>query len=606
MAPVKAGSIAVLDFGGQYAHLLARRVRECGAYSEIRDAAVSAQELRAAAGVILSGGPQSVYDPRSPQGDREILALGVPILGICYGHQWLAHVLGGAVLPGETREYGRTDVEVLSEGALFSGLPREFRVWMSHGDAVTELPQGFHCLARSAGCAHAAMEDGRRRIFGVQFHPEVIHTEHGLGLLRRFVRLCDAAPWSIESCAKRLGDQIRQESGGRKVFMLVSGGVDSTVAFTLLNAALGADHVQGLFIDTGLMRKGEVREIARAFDRLGIRNLRIEDASGEFFQALGGVADPEEKRRVIGETFLAVQQRVLAMHNLSPAAWLLGQGTIYPDTVETGGTAHADHIKTHHNRIPAIQAMVAAGRVIEPLKELYKDEVRRLGEELGLPHALVWRHPFPGPGLGVRILCAKEEVWPEGWRENAEKILGSILAAIGTLSAPYRVRVLPVRSVGVQGDARTYRHAAAVFTQASIPPDVAAAVPNHVPAINRVLLCASHREPPPLSFTQGCVTRDRAGILRAADAIVSEEMHKAGLYGAIWQFPVVLLPVGVRSGGQSIVLRPVTSVEAMTAEAFRLPSSFLQEVTGRLMVLPGIDMVFCDLTSKPPATIEWE
>jgi GMP synthase (glutamine-hydrolysing) len=441
-----------------------------------------------------------------------------------------------------------------------------------------------------------AMADERRRIYGIQFHIEVTHTEYGMEILKKFVTICDPAPWGVTSFADYIGGQITEEVGARKVFMLVSGGVDSTVAFTLLNKVLGIERVRGLLVDTGLMRKDEVAQIREAFTKLGITNLHIEDASDEFFKNLHGICDPEEKRKIIGRTFLDVQKRVSAEMGLeNDQSWMLGQGTIYPDTIETGGTKHADQIKTHHNRVDVVQKMIDAGLVIEPLKELYKDEVRKLGEELGLPHDLVWRHPFPGPGLGVRILCTET---PNGkWKMENE------------VSLPHAV--LPVRSVGVQGDGRTYRHALALFSHhpTTVTPEhlmLATSIPNADREINRVLLCTSHDRPVEFHLTPGAITRKRADLLREADAIVTEEMRAADLYGTIWQFPVVLLPFGSEKGGQSIVLRPIVSVDAMSANAFVLDADVLDTITRRLLALDGIDTIFVDLTNKPPGTIEWE
>lgn len=605
---VHPGSIVILDFGGQYAHLIANRVRRLGAYSEIRVAETPAEELKDAAGIILSGGPQSVYEQGSPQADPKILELGIPVLGLCYGHQWIAHVLGGKVEPGKSKEYGKTKLEVAHHGKLFKGLPKHFAVWMSHGDEVTALPEGFVTTASTEICHQAAFEHPKKKIYGAQFHLEVTHTEHGMDILKNFVELCEPAEWSMTSFKDYVGEQVLKEVGDKKVFMLVSGGVDSTVAFTLLNSVLGADRVQGLLVDTGLMRKNEVNMIENAFQKLGIKNLHIEDASDEFFENVKEVYEPEAKRKIIGDTFLAVQRRVFEEMGLSeqkpetrnqkPITWLLGQGTIYPDTIETKGTKHADHIKTHHNRVDAIQKMIEQGLVIEPLKELYKDEVRVLGEELGLPHDLVWRHPFPGPGLGVRILCAEEadgegRAADSGWE----------------LQVPHAV--LPIRSVGVQGDGRTYRHAVALFSDrpchiAEAHLELATRVPNTNPNFNRVLLCTSRPDIPPFQFSAGYLTRERADLLREADDIVREEMLDANLYGAIWQFPVVLLPFGTHAHGQSIVLRPIDSTDAMTANAFVLPESVLQKMTERILQLSGIDLVFIDLTNKPPGTIEWE
>ncbi len=596
-APVASRSIVILDFGGQYAHLIANRVRRLGAYSEIRVAETPPALLQGAAGIILSGGPQSVYEVGSPQADPAVLALGIPVLGLCYGHQWLAHALKGEVKPATTKEYGHTGIEILAtDSPVFAGLPAQTQVWMSHGDEVASAPKGFTVTARSENCEVAAMEDRTHNLYGIQFHIEVTHTPYGMDILRNFVTLCRPAPWSVGSFAQRVGAEIKKDVGDRKVFMLVSGGVDSTVAFTLLNSVLGADRVQGLLVDTGLMRKDEVKMIVEAFRPLRITNLHVEDASAEFFANLKGVYDPEKKRTIIGDTFLAVQKRVSEKMGLKTEdGWILGQGTIYPDTIETGGTRHADHIKTHHNRVHAIQKMIDKGLVIEPLKELYKDEVRMLGEELGLPHGLVWRHPFPGPGLGVRILCAET---PDTSAEPAAAV-------------PVPHAVLPVRSVGVQGDGRTYRHALALFSDRPtvVSPDhlvLATSVPNADRSFSRVVLCASHDKVPAFVFTPGYLTRERADLLREADAIAREEMEKAGLGSKIWQYPVVLLPFGTKADGQSIVLRPIASTDAMTANAFVLDEPVLAATTKRLLALQGIDCVFIDLTNKPPGTIEWE
>lgn len=595
---VHPGSIVILDFGGQYAHLIARRVRECGAFSVILPPETSAAELKDAAGIILSGGPQSVYDTGSPQADPTILALGIPVLGICYGHQWLAHVLGGTVTPGKTKEYGHTVIRKEGDGgAMLAGLPASFTVWMSHGDEVSKVPEGFGVTATSDSCSCAAMADASRNLYGVQFHLEVVHTEHGMAMLQKFVDRCDHAPWDMHGFADRIGKEILADVGDRKVFMMVSGGVDSTVAFTLLNKVLGPSRVTGLLVETGLMRKSEAGNITDALRKVGITNLYVEDAGDEFFAELSGITEPEAKRKVIGDTFLAVQKRVsIEMGLRMEDGWMLGQGTIYPDTIETGGTKHADQIKTHHNRVEAVQKLIEQGLVIEPLKELYKDEVRTLGEELGLPRDLVWRHPFPGPGLGVRILCSGDE--GESEQDNLPGI-----------TVPHVQ--LPIQSVGVQGDGRTYRHAVALFANdpCVITEEyrrLATEIPNKHHGINRVLLCTSHTSPVTLHRSKQTMTRPRADLLREADAIVHDEQVKAGLYGKIWQFPVVLLPVGTQPGGQSIVLRPVESQEAMTANAVLLPTDFLHTVTEQIMALPGIEAVFLDLTNKPPGTIEWE
>lgn len=588
--------IVILDFGGQYAHLIARRVRQCGVFSEIREPETSASELKHAAGIILSGGPQSVYDKGGPQGDPAIFELGIPVLGICYGLHWMVQTLGGNVSPGKVKEYGHTEITKSEiETSLLQGCPKKFTVWMSHGDEAEKLPEGFATIATSEACANAALADPSRNFYAVQFHPEVTHSEYGMDILKNFVNLCNATPWSVESYAEKLKKEVLAEVGNRKVFMLVSGGVDSTVAFALLNEVLGVDRVQGLLVDTGLMRKNEVQMIQSAFGKLGITNLRVEEASTLFFERLQGVYEPEAKRKIIGDTFLEVQKKVSEEMQLKVEdGWMLGQGTIYPDTIETGATKHADQIKTHHNRVEAIQNMIEQGLVIEPLKDLYKDEVRALGEELGLPHDLVWRHPFPGPGLGVRILCAEES--------NALRVT--------RYEIPVPHLPLPIKSVGVQGDSRSYRHPVALFSSDKKPNaehwKLATSIPNAIKEFNRVIFCVSHDSPMELKFTPGYLTNKRADLLREADAIVDEEMRSAGLYERIWQFPVVLIPVGTRSGEESIVLRPIESQEAMTANAIDLPADVLHTMSDRLLQVPGIGIVFLDLTHKPPGTIEWE
>ncbi len=588
-------SIVVLDFGGQYAHLIARRVRQCGVYSEIMDSDIPAEKLKDAAGIILSGGPQSVYDSASPQGDPGIFDLGIPILGICYGLQWMTKALGGEVASGGVKEYGRAKLKIKNERLkIIDAIPLESTVWMSHGDEAKTLPEGFECIGTSSDCLNAFFADASRNFYAVQFHPEVVHTEHGQTLLENFVSLCDATPWSIESYVDHVSAYVKKEVGDKKVFILVSGGVDSTVAFVLLNQVLGKDRVQGLYIDTGLMRKDESVYIASAFEKLGIDNLRIEHAEEYFLKKLAEVYEPEQKRWIIGDAFLSVQRRISEEMGLKiEDGWMLGQGTIYPDTIETGETKNADKIKTHHNRIEEIQKMMEAGLVVEPLRDLYKDEVRALGEELGLPHELVWRHPFPGPGLGVRILCAQEESVVSGqW-------------SLGIDSAP-----LPIKSVGVQGDGRSYKHALALFNAEKFPDEqcfeLATSIPNAYKEFNRVVMCTSHSEVQEFVFSPGYITEERAELLRDADAIVDEEMRAAGLYESIWQFPVVLLPFGTSEGGQSIVLRPVESQEAMTANAVHLPAQVLVTMTEQILSIDGIDCVFQDLTHKPPGTIEWE
>jgi GMP synthase (glutamine-hydrolysing) len=572
--------IIVLDAGGQYCHLIARKVRELGVYAETRPSETCASELSAAKGVIISGGPSSVYDAGSPTVDPAIFARQQPVLGICYGQQLMAHLLGGHVRKGDKGEYGLAtlDLDVRTD-PLFSGLAGQQQIWMSHRDAVAAVPEGFAVAGRTSTCEVAAMAAPERKLYAVQFHPEVVHTTRGRELLDNFVfRVCGCTlDWDPQHCAARLEEEIRQYAAGRKVFFFVSGGVDSSVAFALCVRSLGASRVRGAYVDTGLMREGETESIAR------LPGISVEHAEQRFLSALAGVTDPEEKRHIIGEEFVRVQERVIEACRLEQEDWILGQGTIYPDTIESGGTAKASLIKTHHNRVAGIQKLLDAGRVVEPLKSLYKDEVRAVGRELGLPAELLDRHPFPGPGLAIRCLCSGSNapVRPtaEGW-------------------------VIPVHSVGVQGDERSY---AAVLAVDRLDHEAGTELVNRLSGVNRVVAVVAVRAPLSAMSVQTCsLTPGRIERLRKADAIVRRLCHERGFDSHVWQFPVILIPLGTADTPDSMVLRPVESVDGMTARSATMPEPLLKEITGELLGLEGIAGVFYDLTHKPPGTIEWE
>ncbi|MCB1170639.1 MAG: glutamine-hydrolyzing GMP synthase, partial [Leptospiraceae bacterium] len=400
--------IAVLDFGGQYAHLIASRIRRLGAYTEIEFPDDFDRERASHYhGIVLSGGPESVYEPGAPTLDPEIFHAGLPVLGICYGHHLMMHSLGGKVRASGSREYGAARIHWGGDPdhrGIFSGLKDEAVVWMSHGDEVEALPSGFHVIGSTPDCRFAALGDVSRNLFSIQFHPEVSHTEIGDDLLMRFVEACGLKDsWKLQDFLRAEQDRIKADTTGRKVFFLVSGGVDSTVAYTLLAESMPGDHLKGLLVDTGFLRKEESHQVQAAIEKLGLE-LMVHDASDEFFDSLKGEFEPEKKRKIIGDLFLKVQAEYASKLGLQSEEWILGQGTIYPDTIESGGTKSSHTIKTHHNRVEAIARMIEEGRIIEPLSELYKDEVRRLGRLLGLPEHLVDRHPFPGPGLAVRCL----------------------------------------------------------------------------------------------------------------------------------------------------------------------------------------------------------
>ena len=596
-------SIVVLDFGGQYAHLIANRIRRLRVHAEIRSPETAVADLQDADGLILSGGPASVYDPQAPAYNPEILAMGKPMLGLCYGHQLLCHRLGGQVEMGTTHEFGAAYLQVHKAEGVLGGLDARERVWMSHRDHVAALPPGFAVLGATEDCPVAAMGDAERKIYGLQFHPEVTHTVRGMDILDNFAALCGAErSWTMERYTEQTIERIQQQAKGRNVFLFVSGGVDSSVAFLLLNRALGAERVLGLHIDNGFMREGETALVERLMKGAGLHNLEVVDASAEFLAATEGIADPEEKRLRIGEEFIRVRDRALAALALDPDEWLLGQGTLYTDTIESGGTENAAVIKTHHNRVGVIDQLLAEGKVVEPLDQLYKDEARTLGETLGLPHHLVWRHPFPGPGLAVRVLCSEgpsaENLAPETVAE-AQKVASTFGLALD---------VLPLRSVGVQGDARTYAHPAVVSGQSEWKTleALSTELTNNFPSINRVIYLLGPIPRPQQSLKAGYLTRDRLDLLRRADAISMEALERHGLMEEVTQMPTVLLPLSSDGVQESVVLRPIATSDFMTVRFCTLPQAFLDDVCERLLVLAGIEAVFYDITHKPPGTVEWE
>ncbi len=512
--------ILVLDFGGQTTQLIARRIREIGVYSEVMPGAVPFDRaaLVGVRGVILSGSPYSCYESDSPAPDPRFYSCGLPLLGICYGFQRMTHDLGGKVSAREIREFGRAPLKLEAECPLFTGVPSGFLSWMSHGDSIEQLAPGFTIVARSESHPAAAY-DPARRLFGIQFHPEVTHCEHGTTILENFaVRICGAShEWDMNAYLREAVEEIRAQAKDRTVLLLISGGVDSTVAGGLLLSALDPEKIYLMYIDTGLMRKNETSQVTVALKRLGARHLHIIDASERFLTALQGVADPEEKRRIIGDLFIEVQRHEI--ERIIGGDYLLAQGTLYTDMIESGkGVGTIAHvIKSHHNvRSPMVEAKRREGALIEPLQRLYKDEVRQLGRAIGIAEEVIRRHPFPGPGLAVRIL--------------------------------------------------------------------------------------------------GEVTRERCDILREADSLFIEELEARGLYDKIWQAFGVLLPVrsvgitgDMRHYGWVLALRAITSKDGMTADVYPFESKDLLEISARITnEVRGIGRVVYDVSSKPPATIEWE
>jgi GMP synthase (glutamine-hydrolysing) len=526
---VQPPTVLVVDYGAQYAQLIARRVREAHVYSEIVPGSTSVDQIvaREPAALILSGGPSSVYEPGAPSVDPELFTSGIPVLGLCYGFQAMAEALGGEVAPDGTREYGRTELTVTEPGALHAGLPERHPVWMSHGDSVVRAPAGFTVTASSERAKVAAFEDVERRLAGVQYHPEVGHSPHGQDVLRRFLQeVAGIAPaWTTASIIDETVAAVRAQVGEGRAICGLSGGVDSAVAAALVQRAIG-DRLTCVFVDHGLLRAGEREQVELDFVAATGAKLHTVDAADRFLAALAGVTDPEQKRKIIGREFIRVFEAATgevaaeehwadASSAGAPLVGFLVQGTLYPDVVESGGGSGTATIKSHHNVGGLPDDLEFA--LVEPLRALFKDEVRKVGAELGLPAAIVGRQPFPGPGLGIRII--------------------------------------------------------------------------------------------------GEVTADRLETLRAADAIAREELTAADLDATIWQCPVVLLAdvrsVGVQGDGRTyghpVVLRPVTSEDAMTADWTRLPYEVLERISTRITnEVAEVNRVVLDVTSKPPGTIEWE
>ncbi len=571
--------------------MIARKVRDLGVYSEVKPSDTPASELQGRRGIIISGGPSSVYDPESPTVDPQIFYVGSAVLGICYGQQLMAHLLGGKVQKGSKGEYGLATLNLPEQNTIFKGWQHSQQVWMSHRDLVEAVPPGFSVLASTSTCPIAAIANPSRKLYGVQFHPEVVHTTKGNSLLSNFlfdIAGCDK-DWDPRHRIASNEEQIRETVAGRSVFFFVSGGVDSTVAFTLCLRALGPDRVRGVYVDTGLMRAGETEFVREMFQQLG-GSVKIEAAEDQFLKALSGIREPEEKRHIIGEQFVLVQERIIESQHLLDGNWILGQGTIYPDTIESGGTAKADVIKTHHNRVAGIQKLLDSKRIVEPLCAFYKDEVREIGQQIGLPAEFLERHPFPGPGLAIRCLCspANGHLTPAG----ADSF------------------IVPILSVGVQGDSRSY---APVLALDRFPSEdgaqqrEAVEIVNATAGINRVIARVASTAPlATMQVFKSDLSPERIHRLREADAIVRELTASSGFDAKVWQFPVVIIPLGTEQNPDSVVLRPIDSLDGMTAQSVTMEESLLRAMAEKLLEVPGVAGVFYDLTHKPPATIEWE
>ena len=581
--------ISIIDFGGQYAHLIANRIRRMGVYTQIIHNTESLAKLKNSKGIILSGGPQSVNTHTSPQINTKIFDLGIPILGICYGHQLICHHFGAKI--GNAPEYGPCELNLKADSKLYRNCDTKSVIWQNHGDVISSLPEGFEIIGTTKKDPLSSLQNRQRNIYTTQFHPEAGHSGiTGQNILKNFVfEICTAKPsWSMGMYLKILKQEIIEQVGDKKVFLLVSGGVDSSVCFALLNEILGKEKVFGLHIDNGMMRQNESKDIEIFLKEKGLDNLHIYHAEKEFLDALKKIYEPEQKRNIIGKVYLEVKDKALDKYNLDPQEWMLAQGTIYPDTIESGGTKNADTIKTHHNRVDQIQELIKKGLVVEPLKELYKDEVRELGRLIGLPNHLVDRHPFPGPGLGIRALCCTQT---------------------GQTQAINEFDILPIQTVGIKGDARSYAKAAS-FTGSYHFENLQKMmldITSQNKDINRLIYNISQQSLSNIHTHKQYITKEYLDILRKADHITNTILKQKNLHKKIWQCPIIILPCGTDEKPYSIVIRAIDSEDAMSASAIDLGKNVLVEIQQTIMQnIDGIYTVFYDLTSKPPGTIEWE
>ena len=599
--------IAVLDFGSQYAHLIAKRIRHLGAYTKIFSPSAKENLLQDAKGIVLSGGPASVYSTNIPEFNSNILNLDLPILGLCYGHQLIAKEFGGTIANTGKGEFGKAILQQTSDFPLWQNVSFPNQVWMSHQDSVTKCPPDFEVTGVTESGNVAAMRHRKRRIYTLQFHPEVNDTEQGQKMLDNFINTCEiCSKWSMETFIKETTERLQQEVGERKVLMFISGGVDSSVAFALLNKALGKEKILGLYINNGFMRKDESTEIIERYRQLGYTNIQPRDYSTFFLDAVANQVDPQIKRQKIGATFIGMRDKFLNELNLSAQEWMLGQGTLYPDIIESGGTEHAEVIKSHHNRVQEVLDLVDSGNVVEPLKDLYKDEVRQVGSLLGLPDSIVWRHPFPGPGLAINVLSARgDESFP-----NLEQTAAEVSNCLKESNCDFSI--LPVRSVGVQGDQRTYTSPAALI---NTPRDwdwlekEATRLTNEVRNINRVVLQLDSNNKDlnaPYIIRGAFCSKERLDLLREADFMATQMLKENGLMEKIFQLLVILLPISKNGKEDSLVLRPVVSEDVMTAQFARINWNLLDPLVESILGLSGIETVFYDITHKPPATFGWE
>ena len=632
--------IVVLDFGSQYAHLIAKRFRMLGYYSEIALPSTDLSVFENCKGIVFSGGPSSVYDEKVPEFNSEILNLPIPILGLCYGHYIVQLGYNGKVGKAPVGEFGFATLNLnpAVKSPLFEGIEPTQQVWMSHQDGVLEIGDGFEVVGSTKDCPFAATQNLAKKRFSIQCHCEVKDTPCGNQIFQNFANYCGMEKnWDQDTVLQVILENIKKEADGKNVLLFLSGGVDSTITFALLNKALGQERVLGLHIDNGFMRKNESANVADAYHKFGFNNFIVEDASESFLKAIAGLTDPQKKRMAVGENFITVRNEVVAKQNLDESQWMLAQGTLYPDIIESGGTKNSNTIKTHHNRVQGIQDLIAKGLIIEPVKDLYKDEVRAIGKKLGLSAELVMRHPFPGPGLSINVLCndGKEK------SQDAEELPLALKELEGielnmfceNCSANLKRSILPVRSVGVQGDFRTYRFPAlldfgpakekewplgAVAAKKGIRhfpgkrekiEECSSTITNVSKYANRTVIKLYQKpglKDDDLKLQEGYCDRRRLDQLREVDNIVLTELHKSGWYDQIFQHLTIDLPYAATPETATFVLRPVVSEDVMTARFAMLPKEILGVIVQKIAELPFVDALYFDATNKPPATFGWE
>lgn len=624
--------IVVLDFGSQYAHLIAKRIRMLGYYSEIALPSVPVDEVKDAKGIILSGGPSSVYEDNAPEFNKEILDLDIPILGFCYGHQLMALSYGGKVGKAEVGEFGFAQLEINEKGKespVLQTVSASTQVWMSHQDGVLSLGEGFEVIGTTKDCPFAAVQNLEKKRFSLQCHCEVKDTPEGYKIFENFAKFCGMERnWDEDAVLNHIIEDTKKQAADKNVLLFLSGGVDSTVAFALLNKALGQERVLGLHIDNGFMRKNESANVAAAYRAHGFTNFIVEDASESFLKAVEGLTDPQKKRMAVGENFITVRNEVVTRQQLDENQWMLAQGTLYPDIIESGGTKNSHVIKTHHNRVDGIQKLIEKGLIIEPLKDLYKDEVRRMGKKLGLEDELVMRHPFPGPGLSINVLCSDgkasdaDKADYTAALEEAKSIELDMFCA--KCNSRLKKSALPVRSVGVQGDFRTYRFPCVLdFGNEGDAADgmkhlpkfwdkleaASSKITNASKYVNRTII-KLYQKPgvndEDMSLQEGYCTKYRLDQTREADMIMLDALHSNGWYDKIFQHLTINIPYASKTENCSIVLRPLCSEDVMTARFAQLPQDDLRSIVKEIAKLPYVDAIFFDLTNKPPATFGWE